>query len=252
MIVSLTLDPDDSADFPGNTGTALGRPIPAYPLLAARAAGLIQHHFVVTASPAVKSAALQNDAIIVDPPPGDHPSCPSKALLAHGWTKIKEDLKGDKEPIELVAILFAHAPAINGELVADAIEALRAKPELDSVVSVTSRNHFNPYFARRLTDGGLLEAYVKAAPEPHGEVFYPNWDVQLVRAAQLDAPTGEPPFPWFGRNVLPLKQWGGGPVDYKWQVPGIEYWLKKHGYSDLTPSFEMQPKPQPKAQPDRR
>ena len=46
-------------------------------------------------------------------------------------------------------------------------------------------------------------------------------------------------------KTLALKQWGGGPVDYQWQVPSAEFWLKKHGLSDLTPSRELQPKPQP-------
>ena len=252
MIVSLTLDPDDSADFPGNTGTALGRPIPAYPLLAARSAGLIRHHFVVTATQPVKSVALQNGAVIIDPPSAEHPSCPAHSLLMHGWTRIKEELKSEKEPIDLVVVLFAHAPAVSGDLIAEGLEALRARPELDSAVSVTSRNHFNPFFARRQTQDGLLEPYVKFAPDGKGEVFYPNWGVQALRAAQLEKPTGEPPFPWLGRKVLPLKQWGGGPVEYKWQVPGIEYWLKKNGYADLTPSLELQPKLQPKPQPDRR
>ncbi len=252
MIASLTLDPDDSADFPGNTGTALGRPIPAYALLAARAAGLIRHHFVVTASPPVKSVALQNDAVIIDPPAGEHPACPAQGLLLHGYARLKEELKGETEPLELVVVLFAHAPAVTGDLIAEGIEALRAQPALDSVVSVTSRNHFNPFFARRLNAEGLLEPYAAFADRGKAEVFYPNWGLQVLRVSQLEAPTGEPPFPWLGKKVLPLKQWGGGPVEYKWQVPGIEYWLKKHGYSDLTPSFEMQPKPQPKPQAERR
>ncbi|MBI3289237.1 MAG: hypothetical protein HYZ74_06940, partial [Elusimicrobia bacterium] len=35
MICALLVDPDDSIDFPGNGAEVLGRPLAAYPLLAA-------------------------------------------------------------------------------------------------------------------------------------------------------------------------------------------------------------------------
>ena len=41
MICALMLDPDDSPDFPGNTGQALGRPLAAYPFIAAPATGAV-------------------------------------------------------------------------------------------------------------------------------------------------------------------------------------------------------------------
>jgi hypothetical protein len=252
MICSLLLDCDDGVDFPGNIGMALGRPFSAYPLIAARSSGLVARHFVVTASPPVKSVAAQNDASIIDPPAGDHEHCPGRSLLAHGFAKIKEELKSEKEPLELLLVFFAHAPAVTGDLIAEGVEALRAKPELDGAVSVSPRNRLNPFFARRETADGLLEPFVPYAADKQGEVWYPNWGLQVLRPARVEAPAGEGPFPWLGRKVLPLKQWGGGPVDFKWQVPSIEYWLKKHGYSDLTPSMELQPKPQLKPQTERR
>jgi hypothetical protein len=29
-----------------------------------------------------------------------------------------------------------------------------------------------------------------------------------------------------------LKQWGGCDVDYAWQIPSVEYWLREHGFSE--------------------
>ena len=47
---------------------------------------------------------------------------------------------------------------------------------------------------------------------------------------------GVPPFTWLGRNVFPIKQWGGLDIDYHWQVPMVEYWLKENGFTfDKTP-----------------
>lgn len=252
MICSLLLDPDDSVDFPGNEGMALGRPLSAYPLIAARASGLIARHFVVTSSPPVKSVAAQNQATIVDPPSGAHDHCPAAALLRHGCARIKDELSGEKEPLELLAVFFSHAPAVDGELIAQGVEALRAKPDVDSAVTVSPQNRWNPFSARRETADGMLEPYVPYAADQRGDVWYPNWGLQLLRPKNLEAQDAAQAFPWLGRKVLPLKQWGGGIVDFKWQVPAVEYWLKKHGYSDLTPSLELQPKPKPQAQAERR
>ena len=56
---------------------------------------------------------------------------------------------------------------------------------------------------------------------------------------------------WLGDKILPLKQAGGGPVDYSWHVPKMEYWLKKHGVRD-SPRPEPMPKLAPAPKPDRR
>ena len=35
-----------------------------------------------------------------------------------------------------------------------------------------------------------------------------------------------------GQKIYPLNQWGGCDVDYEWQVPGVEFWLRQHGFSE--------------------
>ena len=43
---------------------------------------------------------------------------------------------------------------------------------------------------------------------------------------------GDLPFTWLGRNVHPIKQWGGLDIDYDWQVPIVEFWLKANGFTE--------------------
>ena len=38
------------------------------------------------------------------------------------------------------------------------------------------------------------------------------------------------PQKWMGNKIAPIPSWGGCDVDYKWQVPLVEYWLKKNKY----------------------
>lgn len=244
MICSLLIDADDSPDFPGNTATALGRPLAAYPMMAARGSGFIRRHYVLTASQPVKSVAAQNDAVIIDPPQD------GESRLLHGWRLIAEDLKGEKDKLELLCVFSAQSPRITTELVEEGLEKLHAQPEFDSAASVTPGNRFHPLYAMREGAGGALERWVKDYGEKPGDVWYPDLGVQILRPAMLERKAGpeRPPFWWLGARCLPLKQWGGGPVDYQWQIPAVEFWLKKHGASDLTPNLELQPKPQPQPQ----
>lgn len=243
MICALMLDFDDSPDFPKGEGTAFGRPLAAYPLMAAKSSGHIRRHYVLTQAPAVKSVALQYAAHIIDPPPETAKDHCLESFLKHGCRFIKEDLKGEKESLDLLVVLLANAPAVTVEMLDSGLEALQHKPELDSAASVSPFGRLNPFYARREGAGGLLEPYVRHDPQARGEVWYPDWSLQILRPRVLEEMTGEPPLAWLGRKVFPLKQWGAGPVDYKWQIPALEFWLKKHGVSDLTPNLELQPKP---------
>lgn len=247
MICSLTLDLDDSPDFPGSEGSALGRPLPAYPLIAAKSTRFVRRHYVVTEAPAVKAVALQYGAHIVDPPRGAAPPRRVETLLLHGLRLIQEELKSESAGLDFLALLFANAPTVTGEIIDEGLEALQARPELDSAASVSCFNRFHPGGARRQNAQGLLEPYAPSAAGADDEVWFFDRGVQVLRPKALEAMEGPAPFPWLGRKVLALKQWGGGPVDYQWQIPALEHWLTKHGVSDLSSKLELQP--QPKLQP---
>jgi hypothetical protein len=246
MNAALMLDLDDALDFPGNTAQALGRPLAAYPLIAARATAAFPRLYFVTASPALKTVALQNSAVILDPVEGGD----AEIQLRLGYQSILEDLKQDGQSLDLLAVFFSNAPALTGDLLQQGLDALHRDPALDSAVTVSPYNRWNPFFARKEGTDGLLEPFMKAGPDPRGDVWYPDWGAQILRARCLEGKAaGQPPFPWLGKKIFPMKQWGGGPIDYKWQIPSLEYWLQKHGFSDLNAHMEPQPKLQPAPKP---
>ena len=49
---------------------------------------------------------------------------------------------------------------------------------------------------------------------------------------------GEPPFKWIGRRVFPLQQWGGLDVDYEWQLPQVDFWLRAHGFTETSTPYD--------------
>lgn len=252
MICALMVDPDDSPDFPGNSAEVMGRPLAAYPLIAAKGSSYVRRLYAQTSSPAVARVAAQYGAINLAPPPPDGGApLTDEALIAHGWRQIVDDLKGDNDPLELVVLLFANTGAVSSALIGDGIQAMLDDDKLDSAATVSNYERWNPRRALRETPDGRLAPYAECVPEA-GTPWFPDWGAVVARPRVLDALKADsPPLSYLGKNVLPLKQVGGGPVDRAWQVPKMEYWLKKQGLRD-SPRPEPKLKPLPTPKPERR
>ncbi|HAM34782.1 MAG TPA: cytidylyltransferase [Elusimicrobia bacterium] len=244
MICALLLGRDGSRGFPGkNTTLVLGRPMMAYPLLAAKASRHVARSYVSTDSPGIKAVAAQYGARIIERPAE---LCTPQALgedaFAHGYRVIRDELRRENQELELLVLLFCNAPTVTGELIDQGIAALRANPNIDSAVSVSRYNMWSPLRARRETSEGLLEPFVpfRTFGDPNtlncdrdsqGDVWFADMGVSIVRPQCLEnLKNGLLPQKWMGRRIFPLKQWGGCDVDYDWQMPGVELWLRRHGY----------------------
>jgi hypothetical protein len=253
VICALLVDPDDSVDFPDNSAEILGRPLAAYPLLATKGSEHARRLYAQTASPPVRRIAAQLGALILDPPPSSaaraRPSDTSRVLS--GYRQIVDDLKSEKAELELLVLLFANTGAVNTALIDEGVKSLLDDPSLDSAATVSPYERWNPRRAFRETADGRLEPYAQCLPEA-GTPWFPDWGAAVLRPRVLNALNiGSADLSWLGGKILPLKQVGGGPVDYNWQVPKMEYWLKKQGVRD-SPRHEPIPKLAPAPKPDRR
>lgn len=251
LVCALLVDLDDSADFPGGEAVVMGRPMPAYPLMAARTSAHVRRIYAVTGSPPVKAASLQYDAVIIDPPAGK-PSL--DAYLRHGWSQAAADLQREDSGLELLVLLFPNAPAVTKDMVDSGVEALLDRPELDSALSVAPMERWLPGLTRRESPGGLLEPLFPSEDIPDQRPWHPTWGATVLRPERLAETGKDGAWPWLGRKVLPIKTWGPGLIDFHWQLPGLEFWLKKNGIPDLSSNLELQPMPKPQLAPkgDRR
>ncbi len=251
LVCALLVDLDDAADFPGGEAMVMGRPMPAYPLMAARTSAHVRRVYAVTGSPPVKAAALQYDAVIIDPPAGK-PSL--EGHLRHGFLQASADLAREETGLELLVVLFPNAPAVTKDMIDSGIEALLDRPELDSALSVAPMERWAPGLTRRQTEGGLLELFLPPTAGITEPAWHPTWGATVLRPGHLEKAPGDGAWPWLGRQVLPIKTWGPGLIDFHWQLPGLEFWLKKNGIPDLSPNLERQPMPKPQLSPkgDRR
>ena len=103
---------------------------------------------------------------------------------------------------------------------------------------------WSPLRARRLEADGLLKPFVpfeyfgdqtilNCDRDSQGDVYFADMGVSIVKPFCLEQiEAGLLPQKWMGQKIYPIKNWGGCDVDFEWQVPQVEFWLRAHGFTD--------------------
>jgi hypothetical protein len=251
-IAALLLGREGSIGFPGkNTYPVLGRPLLLYPMLAAKNSRHVNEVYFSTDSAAYKKIGREQDIFIIDRPPE---LATREALgedaYAHGYRVIRDKWRAAGTDVEMVVLLFCNAATILAETIDQGIEALRANPDIDSAVTVSAYNMWSPLRARKIGGDGLLHPFVpfetfgdpatmNCDRDSQGDVWFADMGVSIVRPRCLEnLKYGILPQKWMGQKIYPLKQWGGCDVDFEWQIPAVEFWLKKHGFTEKKTPYE--------------
>ncbi len=247
MIPALMLGRKGSLAFQGkNLFPVLGRALMLYPLLAAKHARYVDEVFVSTDDERVMEIARGEGArVIVRPPELAHAGALGEDAFRHGYREIAQD-----KAIELIVLLFCNAATILAKTIDEGIQTLRRHPEFDSCVTVSQYNMWSPLRARREDEKGFLRPFVPLESfgdpstlncdrDSQGAVWFADMSVSVVRPRCLDEmEKGLIPQRWMGQRIFPLKQWGGLDVDYEWQIPQVEYWLKKNGFTETATPYD--------------
>ena len=65
--------------------------------------------------------------------------------------------------------------------------------------------------------------------DSQGDVYYADMSVSVVRPKCLEEmKNGLLPQKWMGKVIAPIKSEAGFDLDYEWQGPLAEYWIKKN------------------------
>ena len=242
MIAAILLGRKGSTGFPGkNLYPVLGRPLTGYPLLAAKQSRLVDRVYVSTDDVEIMALAREHGAeVIVRPPELATAQALGEDAFVHGYRVIKEMAAGRGAEVEMMVLLFCNAATITAATIDAGIEVLRQHPEYDSAVTVSRYNMWSPLRARKIGADGLLHPFVpfevfgdpkilSCDRDSQGDVWFADMGASIVRPRCLEnISEGLLPQKWMGQKIYPLKQWGGCDVDYEWQVPGVEYWLKRN------------------------
>lgn len=241
MISALLLGRKGSVGFPGkNTCSVLGHPLAYYPINAAKKAISIDSVYLSTDDPALMELAKENDVDVIERP--DY-LCTKEALgedaFLHGYQEICK--RNVAKKLELLVLLFCNTATITSQKIQEGIHVLRKNSKYDSAVSVSKYNMWSPLRARKKDVEGLLQPFVpfeifgdpktlNCDRDSQGDIFYADMGVSVVRPTNLDnLEEGLLPQKWMGQKIYPLEQEAGCDVDYEWQIPVTEWWLKKYG-----------------------
>ena len=242
MIVALLMGRKKSLGFPGkNLYPILGRPMAYYPMKAAIDCPAVDKTYLSTDDDRLMELAEEIGVEVIVRP---DELCTGEALGEHVYVHAHEVAK-ERNPgaeIELVALLMCNAATIEPDIIARGIKVMLENPEYDSAVSVSKYNMWSPLRARKVGRAGLLQPFVpfetfgdpstmNCDRDSQGDVWFADMGVSIVRPKCLEnLEYGMLPQKWMGQKIYPLEQWGGLDVDYEWQVPQVEYWLKKQGF----------------------
>jgi hypothetical protein len=239
LIYALVIGRGGSKGFPGkNTKQVLGKPLMAYPIIAAKKSKYIEKVFISTDSDEIREIGEKFGARFIKRPPE---LCTDQALgehaYRHGFEWIKENIDSS---ISAMVLLFCNSVCVTSALIDKGIEELQKRPEVDSVVSVSKYNMWSPLRARKINESGLLKPFVpfetfgdpktlNCDRDSQGDVWFADMGVSIVRPRCIEnMEEGLLPQKWMGRKIYPLKQEAGFDIDYEWQLPLVENWLKKY------------------------
>lgn len=236
MIPALIIGRKGSRVKDKNVRPILGRPLALYPILAAKHAKHVTDVFVSTDSEAIQAIAEQQHCTYIERPAF---LATNEALAEDAFKHGYEQIVARAKDIEFVVLLFANGATITPGIIDQGIEFLRANPTYDSAVTVSKYNMFSALRARRI-ENNLVKPFV--APElfgdatcdrdSQGDTYFVDCSVFVLRPHCFDYSRGEIPFRWIGKTVHPLHQEGGCDIDFEWQFPVVEHFLRAVGFTE--------------------
>jgi D-3-phosphoglycerate dehydrogenase len=240
MIVALICGRAKNQPFPGrNTFPLLGRPLMVYPLLAAKNSGEVDGVYLSTDDAGMIRIARHHAVDVIERPQAlSLPETPLEKVIEHAYHQITAQ---KDDPIEALVVLIANAPTITAGLIDQGVQLLREQPGLDAIISVSLHNEYHPQYALQLSPDGLLQPHAKDGADSERDAYFSDSLLFVLRAQSFFAAARETARPNFivdvhRQKVAALIHEGYGDVDYPWQIPLVEEWLRRRGFTEeLTP-----------------
>lgn len=232
-IVSLLIGKANSKGMPGkNWMDVNGIPACEYGYIAGKSDPRIKNFYVSTDSNEIAEIGAKYKYKHIERPSNlALPESLTEDALVHAHLKIKEDVNYD-----IMVLLFANNPAINRDLLKEAITKLENDKEADSVFSVCKYNMFSPTRARKIKNG-VIEPFidlkyfeeVSSIRSSQGDVYFCDLSIQVIRSRVFEnIANGKLPFKWQGEKSIPVYNNFGFDIDESWQKITIEHWITNY------------------------
>ncbi|WKZ36497.1 MAG: NAD(P)-dependent oxidoreductase [Anaerolineales bacterium] len=243
MIVSLICGRAENQPFPGrNTFPLLGRPLMVYPILAALNSFEVNKVYLSTDDANMSRIASHIGVGVIERSPElAAESVTLEDVIEHGYQEMRGQLN---QEIEALVVLIANAPTVTAGLIDQGVEMLRARPKLDAVMSVSRHNEYHPHHSLQLTQDGLLRSYTGIMDKQTQDAYFPDSLLFVLRPQSFFGGSNKSARPNFIVNVAvqqvaALVHEGYGDVDYPWQIPMVEEWLRRRGFSETDTPYSL-------------
>ena len=206
----------------------LGKPFYMHNIDYAKACQAIDDIYVTTDSEFIIEHSDESNYKVIERPEylsGD--SASHQDTIMHGIESIEKE---HRKTLDIVVVLLGNNVGAFTEDLDLAIKTLVEKPELDSVISVSEYNMFNPFRAYEIKDGLLdtmvSQDFIRSKKNEHnvndkksaGDVYFFNGSFWVCRRDVIERNNGLLPFPWLGDNIFPIPQKDIMEVDAPWQL----------------------------------
>jgi CMP-N-acetylneuraminic acid synthetase len=246
MVPALIIGRKGSRLTDKNLRPVLGRPLALYPILSAKNSKHVSDVYVSTDSVRIRELAVSLGCRSIERPAflATHEAL-AEDVFKHGFEAIcSQAAENGIDAPEFIVLLFANGATITPGIIDRGLEFLREHPDFDSAVTVSKYNMFSPLRARKI-ENDQVKAFVEpdyfagatCDRDSQGDTYFVDCSVFVVRSRCFDYGRGEVPFRWIGRKVYPMHQEGGCDVDFEWQFPVVEHFLRKAGFTETSLPF---------------
>ena len=238
-IYAILIGRKGSKGFKGkNKKKILGKKLFEYPIDVLKSTKGVSRVFISTDDQEIKAIAKKKGLINLYRP---KKLATSKALGEDVfYNAYKQILNlGYKDP-KYIILAFCNSPTLNRKGLIKGINLLDKNKKADSAVSVSRYNMWSPLRARKMSKQGYLVPFVKfdyfgdpktlnCDRDSQGDVYFADMGFSIIRPYCLEnLNDGLLPQKWMGKKILPVIQDAGLDIDYEWQLPQAEWWIKNN------------------------
>ncbi|MEN9306243.1 MAG: hypothetical protein RL173_175 [Fibrobacterota bacterium] len=211
-----------------------GKPLLAYPALAAKRSSRISDFYISSDCPKIIAAAGQYGySPILRPAELASPTAQHKDAIIHALETI--DVQGVHP--DVVLVMLANSPTIKTEWIDSCIDLLERNPHATAVVPVCRDMDHHPYRAKTLAPDGSLVPFFDFKGKTittNRQDLPPNFflchNFWLIRVKEgVYGSPGLPPWSFMGETVLPYEVDESFDIHDMHDVARAERWLEREG-----------------------
>lgn len=233
--IAIIFGKEENNSFNRYTFPIHGRPVALYPLLAALYASKIDSVYLSSDSSSLLNIGKNLKDVKLLERKISQPTLTEEVRLA--VNQVVKDL--DYIP-DTVTLLLANSPCVVATNIDDAITFLENNDDYNSVATAMKRPEFNPTRIYYLNKQNDLVRTDRIELNPY-EIYFLDRRVMVARTEiLLNSTINNNDFEGIlGTKIHPIiQQEGLWDIDYVWQVPIVERWLRQNGFNDTETAYD--------------